>query len=255
MEELLVQAARSVDYPSTPDIAAAVRARLAAHQAACPRTRPVAPRWVRPLAAGLAVLAVGLVVALSASSGAREALAEFLGLRVRGERVAILTPPAGGAGATPFASPVALEYYATPVASTELEALVGFEPQQPAGSRELLGTYVIDYDGLQVAVLQFDEFDLWQVNLDRALFDKEVPFFEKGVRLLAETSVNGQPAWWIEGGGHIMRFVGSDGTVVAGSERTVDRNTLAWRSASGMNYRMETDLQMQEAVAIAQTLP
>ena len=254
-EELLVQAARSLEYPPTPDIAAAVRLRLAAPPARPARPRPLPLIWARMAVAGIAVVLVGLIVVLSASSSAREAVAEFLGLRVEGEQVRILTPPAPGETATPFPSPVAVEYYATPVAASELEAIVGFEPARPGGAGELEGTYVIAYDRLHVAVLQYADFDLWQVNLDRALFDKQVPFFEKGVRVLVETSVNGQPAWWIEGGGHIMRFVGPDGTVIAGSERTVERNTLAWRSASGMNYRMETDLELSDALAIAETLP
>jgi hypothetical protein len=194
-------------------------------------------------------------VVLSASSGAREAVAEFLGLRVQGERVSILTPSADGQTPTPFPSPVAVEYYATPVPATQLESIVGFEPVHPEGVGELRGTYIVVYEHVRVAVLQYDDFDLWQVDLDRALFEKEVPFFEKDVRVLRETTVNGQPAWWISGGGHIVRFVGHDGMVVAGSERTVERNTLAWRSATGMNYRMETDLSFPEALAIARILP
>jgi hypothetical protein len=67
--------------------------------------------------------------------------------------------------------------------------------------------------------------------------------------------VGGQAAYWIAGGGHIVRFVDASGTVVAGSERTVERNTLIWQSASGTNYRLETDLTQAEALALAETLP
>ncbi len=250
-----MHAATTIEYPATPDIAATVRMRLAASPAPGPGRKTEGPRWVRPLATGLAVVVVGLVVVLSASSGAREAVAEFLGLRVKGEQIAILTPPAAGETATPFPSPVALDRYATPVPATSLAAHVGFTPAMPQGAGSLEGTYVIDYDGLRVAVLQYGALDLWQVELDRGKFEKDIPFFQRGAEILSETAVNSQPAWWIAGGGHIMRFVGPDGTVVAGSERTVDRNTLAWRSASGMNYRMETDLDLPAALAIASTLP
>ncbi|MEX1104026.1 MAG: hypothetical protein WED87_07235 [Dehalococcoidia bacterium] len=256
-EELLVRAAMTIDYPPTPDISAAVRLRLAAGAPAraVPGRSGPATQWARPLGVGLAVVVVAFVVALSASSGAREAVAEFLGLRVKGEQIAILPTPAPDATATPFPSPVAIEQYATPVAASDLATEVGFEPARPADAGNLQATYVIDYDGLLVAVLQYERFDLWQVALDGGTFDKGIPFFQKGATVLQETSVNQQPAWWIAGGGHIMRFVGPDGTVVAGSERTVDRNTLVWHSATGMNYRMETDLSLAEAAAIAGTLP
>ncbi len=245
-----MQAALSVEYPPTPDIASAVRMRLAVVPMPAPRSRMPAAGWVRPLAAGLAVLVLAVVVVLSASSGAREAVAEFLGLRVKGEQVAILTPPAAGETATPFPTPVALERYATPVAATELEAVLGFEPARPGGAGSPLGTYVVDYADVRVAVLQYETFDIWQVRLPSGN-----PFFGKGVTALVETAVNGNPAYWIAGGGHIVRFAGPDGTVVAGSERTVDRNTLIWASSSGMNYRLETGLPLEEAIAIASTLP
>jgi hypothetical protein len=255
-EELLVQAALSLDYPPTPDIAAAVRLRLATKAVRTRRTRsPLASGPARAVGFGVAMVVLAFVATLALSSGAREALAEFLGLRVKGEQVAILPTPAAGETETPFPSPVALESYATPVAPTDLAAEVGFEPARPEGAGPLRAAYVVDYDGLRVAVLEYSDLDLWQVELDQGKFDKGIPFFQKGVQILSETAVNSQPAWWIAGGGHIMRFVAPDGTVVAGSERTVDRNTLAWRSASGMNYRMETDLSLEEALAVARTLP
>lgn len=254
-EELIVQAAFSMDYPPTPDIAAVIRTRLAAN---APLRRPAFPfpgPLVRALVAGAAVLSLGLAAILSASSGAREAIAEFLGLRVAGEQIAILTPPAAGETATPFPSPVALESYATPVPASGLASAVGFEPVYPPGYGDPDATYVVDYADVKVAVLQYEDFNLWEANLAGPEFDKRILFFGKGVAVLEELTVNDQPAYWIAGGGHIVRFVGADGTVVAGSERTVDRDTLVWRSATGVNYRLETGLALEDALAVAETLP
>lgn len=210
---------------------------------------------MRPVAMAAAGLAVAVSIALSASSDAREAVADFLGLGVKGERVEILPSPEPGMTATPFPTAVALQAYATPVAASDLPSLVGFEPARPEGAGALEGAYVVDYVGVAAAVLQYENFDLWQIDLELEAWEKAIPYYEKGVTVLRETSVNGQPAWWIAGGDHIVRFVGPDGTVVAGSERTVDRNTLVWHSAAGINYRMETDLALEDALTIAATLP
>lgn len=251
-EELLVRVAATIDYPPTPDIVATVRARLAPAGAVSPVP---AREWMRPLALGLGVLVLMVSVVLSASSGAREAVADFLGLGVKGERIEILPSPEAGMTATPFPTPVALQSYATPVAASDLSRFVGFEPARPEGAGAMAGAYVVDYAGVAAAVLQYEDFDLWQIDLELEEWDKAIPYYEKGATILQETSVNGQPAWWIAGGDHIVRFVGPDGTVVAGSERTVDRNTLVWHSAAGINYRMETNLALQDALTMAATLP
>jgi hypothetical protein len=72
--------------------------------------------------------------------------------------------------------------------------------------------------------------------------------------VLHEFQIKGHDAAWISGGSHIVRFVDGNGTPVAGSQRTVGRNTLVW-STDAANYRIETDLPEEESIAIAQSLP
>ena len=256
----MLSAARAFDYPPTPDLVSAVRSRLVT---APPRggTRLAVPRlaW----AAGLALIAVAgaFAVAMLASSGARDAVADFLGLSVEGEQITILPTPRSGETATPFPTPRALETYATPVPFDSLPVAAGFTPVLPSGAGAPSSSFVADFAGLKVVIFQYERFDLWQVRLTGQDFGKSVGgIFEKGLftkesRVLEELTVNLQPAYWISNGSHIVRVVDARGTVVAGSERTVDRNTLVWRSATGINYRLETDLTRDEALEIARTLP
>ena len=247
-ETMLSRLADELDYPSTPDLIDRVRTRLQE------RPAPVGPRrlsWAPALAGvlGIALLVAGVV--LTASSGVREAVADFLGLAVEGEEIHILPTPAPGVTPTPFPTPRPIESYATPTALGALAAKVGFEPNLPTGYASPKGTYVVDYLGVFVVVLEYERFDLWEANA--GLFEKGL-VFSKGVERLAELTINGRPAYWIAPGSHIVRFIGPDGKEVAGSERTVTRNTLVWRGAT-LNYRLETDLSKDEAVRLAESLP
>lgn len=81
-------------------------------------------------------------------------------------------------------------------------------------------------------------------------------FFGKGVPpgvVLRDTSVAGRPAHWIEGGPHIVRLFDDRGDL-PGSERTVARDTLIWRTDFAF-YRMETTLPEAAAIRVAKTLP
>ncbi|HEX6030386.1 MAG TPA: hypothetical protein VFY90_03070 [Tepidiformaceae bacterium] len=258
MEELLVQAGGTLDYPPTPDIVSAVRARLAGReerQSAAPGAGLRSRAWFAPVAAAVVTLTVAGALTLAASRGARHAVADFLGLRVAGEEISIIPTPR--TGETPTAPPPTRDIasYATPVAMAAMSSALGFEPALPAGSSQPDATYLVDYQGMKAGVLQYGDFDLWELRLPGGVVGKGLPFFTKETRVLEEVSVNGQPAYWISGGGHIVRFVNAGGTVVAGSERTVERNTLIWQSASGTNYRLETELSKDEALALAKSLP
>jgi hypothetical protein len=62
------------------------------------------------------------------------------------------------------------------------------------------------------------------------------------------------PARWITGGAHLLAFRTDDGTEIEESIRTVRRNTLIWRTDHAF-YRIETELPLEEAREIANTLP
>ncbi len=247
-EAVLTRLADGFSYPITPDVAGSVRARLAE------RALPVAPRrlaWAPALAAAVGVALLVAAVVLTASSGVREAVAGFLGLAVEGEEIHLLPTPVPGVTPTPFPTPRPLESYATPVALRAVAAKLGFEPAIPTAYGSPKGSYIVDYQGTTVLVLEYDRFDLWETRV--GAFEKGI--FTKETQVLEQLTVNGKPAYWISPGSHIVRFIGADGKEVVGSERTVTRNTLVWRAASGTNYRLETDLSRDEAVRLAEGLP
>jgi hypothetical protein len=69
---------------------------------------------------------------------------------------------------------------------------------------------------------------------------------------LEETSVNGDPGWWIAGEPHviIVRVAGSDQTETL----RLAANTLVWEHG-GVTYRIESALSKADAIRIATTLP
>src|ERR671923_1349609 len=90
LERALTDLGAHLEFPATPDLAAAVAARLAEAPAPAPAARPAGPRgwrpggwrpgWRRLALAGLAAVLLAAAV-LVASPGTREAVARRLGLR------------------------------------------------------------------------------------------------------------------------------------------------------------------------------
>jgi len=130
-----------------------------------------------------------------------------------------------------------------------LELAMGHEPALPSGVGEAEALYVVRYGGQPLLIAVYEDFDLWQT--------RGGGFFGKGVPadiLIEQPEVNGRDAFWIEPGGHETAFFDDDGNEVRGSRRTVDSNVLIWRGEETY-YRLETELSLEEALAIAETLP
>ena len=272
-EQLLSRSASAFVYPATPQLASGVLARISAGEP--PRTRAV-PGWIvtRGLAAALVLLAVAAAV-LVTWGDAREAVADFLGLAVEGEQIHILPTPAPGVTPTALPPERALDSYATETTLLDARLRAGFDPQLPVKFQPPIRVYTIDYAGTPVIVLQYPMFVLWEVRdllAGKGVVEKSIPgetptpyppgpgifekgLFEKGVSRLSESTVQGRPAYWISGGPHFVRFLGRDGTPIAGSDRTVGRNTLVWRGPGGTNYRLEIDGSLEQALTIANSLP
>ncbi|MEO6397430.1 MAG: hypothetical protein ABIP13_03070 [Tepidiformaceae bacterium] len=271
-EQLLRRAASAFVYPPTPALEGPVLAALSANVPG----RAVGRGTILVRAVGAtAIAAVVMAVVLVAWSGAREAVAEFLGLAVEGEQIRILPTPRPGETPAAAGPERALETYATPTTLLAARDRLQFDPQIPPSEVAPIGIHTIDYEGTAVLVLDYGRFALWEVReltVEKGVFDKSLPpattpppaagsgifeksVFQKGVQRLAEASVGGRPAYWISGGVHFVRFLGRDGTPVAGSERSVSRNTLVWRGAGGINYRLEIDGTLEQALAIANSLP
>jgi hypothetical protein len=246
LERLLARGARATVYPAAPALHQRVVAALLADG-----SRATAPRRT-PRAAWAYALAVAAIVAIAATlavPSSRSAVADFFG--IEGSDVAILPTPAAGVTPTPFPTPLQLDHIATPTTLEVAGVALGYELAVPSIEEEPLETYLLDYFDLRVAILHYQRFDLWQTRLG------DIGIFQKGVNqgsVIDEFTIKGQPARWISGGNHIVRFIGRDGQEVIGSQRTVDRNTLIWRTPYTF-YGLETDLPQAEAFRIAETLP
>lgn len=249
IEQLLADAGAAMVYPPTPDFASSL-AQATSPMPAAPAAR-MRPMLRLGVAAVLAVVVVAGVV-LATLSSVRDSVADFLGLAVEGERIEHLPTPAPGVTPTPFPTPQDIAAIATPATIDDLRRRLGREPGLIAGRNSPQAIYIIDYNGIPSVILDYRDLTLWETV--GGVFEKFV--FVKGATQgsVQETRVNGQPAYWIAGGGHIVRFVGADGREVVGSQRTVLGATLVWHGAV-LGYRMETELPMAEAIAIAERLP
>jgi hypothetical protein len=244
--ELLDRAAATITYPQVP----ALRARVIAAISAAPRdTRAGRRPNLRFAAAGAAIVAAVLGVALGVRDS-RDAIAEFFG--IEGSEITVLPTPAAGVSPTPLPEPEELERFATPVAFADAAGAAGFEPALPEGQVAPVASFIVEFDvDARAVVLQYVQFDLWESQFDAGVISKGVP---PDVVIEEIFLRDGTPARRIEGGRHIVQFRNEAGTPVAGTLRTVDRNTLIWRTGTAF-YRIETDLSLDDAVRIADSLP
>src|SRR3990172_3332758 len=242
---MLERAAASVQYPSTPQLRARVLARIAAPPIEARERRPA---WALPALAA----AISLVAAAGASlavPGSREAIADFFG--IEGSKLEPLPRPPVGTTPTPFPTPQDIDSGAVP-SSLEQARTRAFDPALP-GRQQPDAVYLVQYGVATGVILRFADFDLWEVDGDGAFeggFGKGAP---AGVTI-TDTTVNGHPARWIGGGPHFVEYYDADGHRVSETARTVERNTLIWRTDFAL-YRLETDLSLEDALAIAESLP
>lgn len=241
LDDLLADA--RLPYPPTPLMSDSVLQRIA-------RPAPLGHRMASfgPAAAAVAIV-LAAIVALVSISSTRESIAGFLGLAVEGEEIEVLPTPRPGVSATPLPSPPALESIAERVAPAEAAAALGFEPAAPSGESPL-AIYLLRYHNQPVVVLRFAEYDLWQAQPGG--------FVGKGITLdgtvVEEARIGDLPAYWITGGPRLVTFRDADGSEIAGTQRTVTANTLVW-STPIRYYRIEGDITLGRALAIAATLP
>lgn len=244
-EAHLDEVAAAVDYPVTPDLGQSVLAAIEGE----PASRRPALGWA-PRFAVAAALAVLFLVATIAVPSARTAVGEFFGL-VEGERIEVLPTPLPGVSPTALPTAAPIESFGTPFTLEAVATAVGFEPAFADGQPPD-AVYLVDYEGVAVAVLQYTDYDLWQTRAtDYGYFGKGVPV----TNTIETPDVGGQFGYWISGGSYVVRFINADGEEVVGSRRTIDRNTLIWQGGSGTFYRLETSLTLDEALAIGAGLP
>jgi len=253
LERALRELGPRYPYPPTPNLAVAVRRRIVA--------RPVVP--VRPFALwrGPARLALAAAVVLVLAGAAalinpttRDAIAHFF--HVPGVIVSRVSP-------LPSVSPVTPLNLGRRTTLAEAQSAVSFTiavpatlgapdavyvaTEVPGGEVALaytprLGFPLVKQTGLGVLITEF------RGDLIPEFLTKEVG----PSTTMEETSVNGDPGWWLAGEPHLV-FVQVSGTDYQVQLRMA-ANTLIWAHA-GVTYRIESGLSRADAFRVAAGLP
>ncbi|MET8910124.1 DUF4367 domain-containing protein [Micromonospora sp. NPDC004551] len=235
LERELRDLATWLEEPEVPDVAARVRARLAAP----PRRRR---RWRHWLAAALAALLVALL------PPGRAAIADAVTGLLRFSGIVIDTTPVPVAP-TGVPSPLPAQRSA---AFDEAQRHLRFPIRVPAALGAPEQVLVADPDGTGAYRVVTLLYRGGALRLDA--FDGQLdPVFTKQVSGpgVAWVEVDGDFAIWI-GGPHELAYVDRTGTVRVETARLAAA-TLIWEDA-GVSYRLEGDLTRDEAIRIAGSL-
>jgi len=259
LEARLQLAAGAFSYPPTPDVAGAVRRRLEARG-----TRPV--RQPQRLAWAIAV-ALLILGGLMAVPEVRAGLLEFLQLGAVRIRLIEATPTVTStpvptrtgtpppATATPIPSPTPLGSLLNLAGQTTLadaRARVEFPIRLPTYPTDLGppdAVYVQDFGAPLVVLVWLNPDDPDQVQLSLHEFGPDSFAAEKSQpEVIETTTVNGEPALWTEGP-YMLLLRNGDHVIW----RLIEGHVLIWLGGE-VTYRLETDLQLEEAVRIAESL-
>lgn len=266
-EERLRETAASLAYPATPDIAGAVQARLAAQ--AKRRKAPITGRLRLRWAVAVLVVIVLLAGGLLAVPGVRAAVIEFI--RVGAIRIFLpeptplpteapagaLVPPTATPAGTGRPTEVALsdslfdpaDAVDLATASTAVPLPIKL-PAYPPDLGEPDAVFIHDIVWPPTVVMVWREpggpdapvrMSLYQIGAEK--------YAQKGAEIVEETTVSGQPAFWLQGP-HYFRLENDD----IQPWFFVDGNVLAWWSADGVTYRLESHLTQAEALLVAESL-
>lgn len=241
-EKQVREIAGRMEYPPTPDIAGVVRERIA------PQRRPLIARLAQPvlIALALALMVVLLVPDLRARA--------FDWLHIGAVRISHEAP---AASPTPF--PNLLQGYAvTPIASildwdNEISLAAAQERVDfPIPAVPRLGTPdAVFYYELEepVIILVWEEPEQPPISLH--LIGSRNRVFKYEAEVETETEVNGRRALWLTGAHQyeIMPQAGESAVI----QRYIHGSVLLWE-ADGVTYRLEGELTLDEARALAQSL-
>lgn len=250
LERALRATGRRYPYPPTPNITAAVRARITARPPVAPWRRPIW-RDGRRLALAATVVVIILGGAALINPASRDAIAHFF--HVRGVVVSRVTSP------LPSPSNVTSLNLGELTTMDQAGSMVHFRivvPPQlgtpdavyvdrsvPGGEVALAykprtGIPLVPQTALGVLVTEF------RGDLIPGFITKEVG---PGTTV-EEVSVNGDPGWWITGQPHDI--------IVSDRMETLRMaaNTLVWEHG-GVTYRIESGLSKADAMRLAAGLP
>jgi hypothetical protein len=221
------------------------------HDGRVPRRsgRRLPGRWWMPLAA-MVLLALLLVVP--------QARAEIQSLiRIGAVRIGLVpqphaTPvPGATPTTTPLPSPLDLAG-ATTLAQARAQAGIPILlPTYPPNLGPPRYVFLQDLGGPMVALVWVDPARPGSVRLALFELSNSIYVYKSGAQVVAQTTVDGQPALWTDGPYIVQVLV--NGQVVQGTRRMVTGHALIW-TANDITYRLETDQPLDQAVRIAASL-
>ncbi len=237
LDALLRRAARHFPYPPAPAPAKTIRA-----------ARPLTPRWAWAGAA--------LALLIAASLSVPEVRAGLLRLLAIGGVTIQLeaptpTPPRAG---TPAPTPTLLPSLMDLEGETTVEAAqagLGVTIPLPAHPPDLGQpdhVFLQDFGGPMAVLVWLDDARPGRVRLSLHLLTCEVCATKSDPVTIDTTRVNGRPAVWTAGP-YLLHLEGRGLDL----HRLIDGHVLIWTDG-GLTYRLETELSMDEAVLIAESL-
>jgi len=264
LEDRLRRAAAGFAYPETPDLAARVRQRLEGQPRAVPRRRP------NRLAFGLVLLLLALS-ALLLVSPVRARILDWIRIGsvqiFFGQPTATPTPsaaPAAGTGTgvpqstlTPAPTPTFVRSVLNiggelPFAQAQEQA--GFPIRLPAYPPDLDSpshVFLQQMNGPVVVLVWVEPNDPTKVRLSISEAPSSQRIFEKyDPKSVQETRVGSFPAVWLDGE-YVLVMRNGNFTM---TRLITQGHTLIW-STGQMTFRMETDVDLAEAIRIAESIP
>jgi hypothetical protein len=258
LEQALTELAPRVAYPPTPDLAATIRAQIAAEPA------PLRPGWswpalLRPrrLAVAFLVLLIIAVGALAVSPELRTAVAKRLGIHGI-EIIFVAETP------TPAASPVGTTLLlGEPMTLEEAQSRVGYVIQVPAELgppdevylrqlsagpmvtllyRPRPGLPEAEETGVGALLMQFPA---------TSDIDQIVKRVTMGTGSVISVMIDGADGFWVMGSSELV--ISQDPSAGFAPVSRPSADVLIWEQ-NGMAYRLEVNLLMSDAIAIAESL-
>jgi hypothetical protein len=229
-EQQLFSAGTGLRFPQTPDLAAGFWKRLGEEtQRSFPRQA-----W-GGLAAAVVAIAVVMVVSISPARDAAADLVNSINFFETNRSTRDLPTDIAGEETT-------LE---------RAQTAIGKRIPQPDGDYELEKVLLQGYGEVQVAALFYTGDDAsFVLFASNAFVGKGIP--TDSLATIEEVDGLGKQAFWVEGE-RIVYSIRPNGSLVIGSERLTDRNALLWEQDEDL-YRIEGDLDREEAIAIARSL-
>jgi len=259
-EEQIREWSQEFLYPPTPDIAGAIGRRLGEE------IRPRHRSRMQLVSVGV-VIVIMLIVTLLAVPSVRAQVLEFLQIgAVRiflndptptvtpedfhegiGSYMAVTATPLSKSEVFPSINDLAGET-TLDEAQSELNfpiLLPSYPPNLGAPNR----VFLQDFEGPAVLLVWMDPQQPERIRMNLLILSPGT-FAQKGApKFIKETLVNGQHAIWTEG----RHFLHLGGSMYQEVTLVVEGNILVWEQ-DGLTYRLETNLSLEEAVKMAESL-